>query len=136
MTDGPGRLTASWATTWRTLLGAAVDVVVPLRCVACAEPLEQADRSDGAGAWVVGGWTSDRVRFTPFTTFAVPHGLGREPTQVVCQTSFSADGPLAEQSGSVCLWLTRCGAREGRTDREVLVRNSGSQDFWVRFIIR
>jgi hypothetical protein len=99
-------------------------------------PVTAPGASDGAGAWVVGGWTSDRVRFTPFTTFAVPHGLGREPTQVVCQTSFSADGPLAEQSGSVCLWLTRCGAREGRTDREVLVRNSGSQDFWVRFIIR
>jgi predicted amidophosphoribosyltransferase len=51
VTDGPGRLTTSWATTWRTLLGAAVDVVVPPRCVACAEPLERVDRSEGAGAW-------------------------------------------------------------------------------------
>ncbi len=91
--------------------------------------------SDGHDHWVVGGWTSGRVRYTPFTTFAIPHGLGRAPTRVVCQASFSPDGPLAEQSGSVCLWLTRCGAREGRTDREVLVRNSGSQEFWVRFVI-
>lgn len=92
--------------------------------------------SDGAGAWVVGGFASDRVHFTALTTFAIPHGLGRAPTEIKCQVSFTADGPLAEQSGSVCLWLTRCGQRAGRTDREVLIRNSGSQDFWARFVIR
>lgn len=91
--------------------------------------------SDGQGRWVVGGWTSDRVRFSALTTFAIPHGLGRVPNAVRCQVSFSESGPLAEQSGSVCLWLTQCGARSGRTDREVIIRNSGSENFWARFVI-
>ncbi len=92
--------------------------------------------SDGAGAWVVGGFASDRVHFTPLTTFALPHGLGRAPTSVECWLSFTPDGPQAKQIGSTCLWLTRCNQRDGRTDREVLIRNSGSQDFWARFVIR
>ncbi len=91
--------------------------------------------SDGDGRWIVGGWTSDRVHFTALTTFAIPHGLMREPNRVVCQVSFSPNGPLAEQSGSVCLWLTQCGSRNGRTTGEVIVRNSGSENFWARFII-
>jgi hypothetical protein len=104
---------------------------------ACASIVEVTapGESDGHGGWVVGGWKSDRVHYTPFTTFALQHGLGRVPNGIRCWTSFSVDGPMAEQIGSVCLWLTRCDQRRGRTDREVLIRNSGSQDFWARFVI-
>ncbi|MFO0652646.1 MAG: hypothetical protein U0326_40900 [Polyangiales bacterium] len=122
------------------LLGAclvAVSCGTPPEQDACASIVDVTapGASDGHDRWIVGGWTSDRVHFTALTTFAIPHGLMRAPNAVRCQVSFSADGPLAEQSGSVCLWLTQCGSRNGRTDREVIIRNSGSENFWARFII-
>ncbi len=119
--------------------------------VACSTPPEEnacasivtvdadagvAGERDPSGAWVVGGFDSGRLHFTGLTTFAIPHGLGRPPTQVVCQLSFSPDGPLAEQSGSVCLWLTRCGSIQGRTSDQVLLRNSTAQEYWARIIVR
>ncbi len=118
-----------------------------LVAVSCGTPPEQnacasivdvtaPGASDGNGRWVVGGWKSDRVHFTALTTFSIPYTLPRVANAVRCQVSFSRDGALAEQSGSVCLWLTnQCDPRSGRTADHVLIRNSGSEDFWARFII-
>ncbi len=89
-----------------------------------------------SGEWVVGGWRSDRVHYTALTTFRIRHGLGREPVSVECWASFTPDGAIAKQIGSTCQVLPRCGTMDGVRSDEVLVRNSGAQDFWARFVLR
>ncbi len=131
----------------------ALTLFAAITLASCGTPPEQnacanivavtnAGMRDASGRWVVGGLNGDRVRFAPFTTYRIPHGLGRVPTDVQCYLSFSVDGALAQQIGSACLLIPRCagGAADGGdvvwTDSEVIVRNSGSQDFWARFIIQ
>ena len=98
-------------------------------------PMDLGRRGPG-GEWVVGEWTTPRLHWTAFTTFAVRHGLGRPPVSVECWASFTFNGAFAKQIGNVCQVIPLCDGRDGVSSTEVIVRNSGAQDFWVRLVIR
>lgn len=98
-------------------------------------PLSEGHRGPN-GEWIVGDWNAPRFHWGAFTTYRIRHGLGRAVTAVECWASFTHDGAFAQQIGSVCLVIPTCGRERGITDDTVLVRNSASQDFWARIILR
>ncbi len=75
-------------------------------------PLERGHRGPG-GEWIIGEWTTPRIHWGAFTTYRVRHGLGRPPVNVQCWVSFTHNGAMAEQSGSVCLVIPTCEAAPG-----------------------
>jgi hypothetical protein len=115
--------------------------------LACASPpdenacasIQTVSLPGAAGAasptWIVGSWRGPRVHYPAFTTVAVRHGLQRVPKSVECWVSFTATGPMAQQIGSVCQVLVDCNRRDGVATSEMLIRNSGAQDFWAMFIL-
>jgi len=105
-------------------------------CVGIRDVPIDVGRRGPSGEWLVGEWISPRLHWPALTTFAVRHGLGRPAVSVECWASFTPNGAFAMQIGNVCQVIPTCGGRFGVTDNEVLVRNSGAQDFWVRLVIR
>jgi hypothetical protein len=106
---------------------------------ACAniQPVAMAMGQRGPGGeWIVGEWTTPRLHWRALTTYAIQHGLGRPPVSVECWASFTPNGAFAKQIGNVCQVIPNCNGRDGVSGTEVIVRNSGAQDFWVRLVIR
>lgn len=95
-------------------------------------------RLEGSDTWVIGGWVRDRMQYQAFTTYRICHGLGREPRRVEVWASFNPEGPLAQQIGNVAQVLPTCLADAGPkvNPQTVLLRNSGSQGFYVRIVIQ
>lgn len=128
-------------------LGAAF-VLVALGAQGCADPPDanacgniqevscDGGTLDDTGAWMSSAWTGPHVSYPAFTTLRVCHGLGRVPTSVEVWASFVPDGLLAQQIGNVGSVLPSCDGTPGVTDRYVLLRNGGGQDFFARFVLR
>ena len=93
---------------------------------------------DASAAWVTSAsWTSGLFEYQKFTTYRLYHGLGRAPVSVDLFASFyPTGGNLAPQIGNVTTVVTACGAEEGVTDRYILLRNGGGENFYVRVILR
>ncbi len=91
---------------------------------------------DDSGAWVSGPWQGPLIAYPALTTLEFCHGLGRAPTSVELWASFEPTGNVAQQIGNVATVVPFCGARPGITDRSVLLRNGGGQDFYVRVVFR
>ena len=105
-------------------------------CAAIRDVPQSDGRRGPGGEWIVGEWTTPRLHWPALTSFRVRHGLGRAPVSVECWASFTHNGAFAKQIGNVCQVLPACNAETGVTEQQVLLRNSGAQDFWVRLVIR
>lgn len=90
---------------------------------------------EASGDWLTATWNGPRIFYPAFSTIRLCHGLGREPSNAFLWASFSPNGPLAQQIGSVFTVVSGCNGTPGVTDRFILIRNSGGQDFYVRVVL-
>lgn len=91
---------------------------------------------DASGAWVSSRWEGPHLAYPKFTTLRLCHGLGRTPTSLDLYAAFSETGNLAQQIGSAATVIPSCDGTPGVSDRSILIRNGGGQDFFARIVLR
>jgi hypothetical protein len=105
--------------------------------VGCDGGLPGASRDDASGTWESSPWSGPHFSYARYTTYRVCHGLGRVPASVEVWAAFApSGGSVAKQIGSAAVVIPSCGNDAGVTDRSVLIRNGGGQDFFVRVVLR
>lgn len=90
---------------------------------------------EASGDWLTATWNGPRIFYPAYSTIRLCHGLAHEPSNAFLWASFSPNGPLALQIGSVFTVVSNCNGVPGVTDRSILIRNSGGQAFYVRIVL-
>ena len=104
--------------------------------VGCDGGIPGSSLDDASGTWVSSPWLGPHLSYPKYTTLRLCHGLGRVPASVEVWAGFAPTGGVAMQIGSAAIVLPACGADPGVTDRSLLIRNGGGQDFFARFVLR
>ncbi len=143
ITSPSPRALRSWSPWALSLL--ALAALSPMTLAGCGEAEaqmpEQVDAADLPCAdfdptldeWETAGWFGDTcewIEFSPTTSYAIEHPLGRVPKSVLIYISFTANG------ASATLASGDSGLIVGATAERITVRNNTQQRFYMRVVAR